>query len=116
MSALSLTSHTSSPSSKTFRLTRRGRLLLVGIPVLTLLIVAVFSLGVAVTAAAASPESSPAVTTVTVTQGESLWAVAERVNPHADTREVVDAILQLNGLSSDTVIAGQQVDVPVFSK
>jgi LysM repeat protein len=49
---------------------------------------------------------------VTVSPGQSLWSVAENADPAADTRVVIQQILELNGLTSDTVYAGQRLWVP----
>ncbi len=45
--------------------------------------------------------------------GDTLWSVAERVAPTADPRDVVDAIMRLNALSSARLDAGQQVAIPL---
>ncbi|MBO0839457.1 MAG: LysM peptidoglycan-binding domain-containing protein [Sciscionella sp.] len=55
---------------------------------------------------------------VAVTQvhaGETLWDVAERAAPDRDTSAVVQRIRELNGLSSNQVLAGQPLRVPVDS-
>jgi hypothetical protein len=49
---------------------------------------------------------------VVVGAGQSLWSVAESADPGQDTRAVVQQIVDLNGLSSDVVSAGQQLWVP----
>lgn len=55
---------------------------------------------------------APAMTTVVVQPGQSLWDVAESVDPSADPRAVILEIQQLNGLSSADVSVGQQLVVP----
>lgn len=52
-----------------------------------------------------------------VQSGDSLWAVAERVAPTSDPREVVDQIVQLNGggssLTADSALqVGQRLVLP----
>ena len=49
---------------------------------------------------------------VVVRPGQSLWSVAESADPHADTRLVVQQIIELNGLTGDVVAAGQRLWVP----
>jgi LysM domain-containing protein len=49
---------------------------------------------------------------VVVRPGQSLWSVAERADPGADTRQVIRQIVELNGLTGDAVVAGQWLWVP----
>ena len=51
-------------------------------------------------------------TKVTVRPGQSLWSVAESADPGADTRSVIQQIIELNGLSADSVVPGQSLWVP----
>ena len=59
----------------------------------------------------AAGSESPSVT-VTVAPGDSLWSIAEREMPGVDTREAVDRIEQLNGLSNASVPVGVVLEVP----
>ncbi|NNG36075.1 LysM peptidoglycan-binding domain-containing protein [Nakamurella aerolata] len=53
------------------------------------------------------------VSTVTVQPGESVWQIASRVAPGADTRQVVQQIRDLNGLGSGSeLVPGVQLSVP----
>jgi len=123
MSALSLhqVSHSSfarkaTPAPAPLRLTRRGRIVLIGAP-LVLLAVVLLSLGGFFNSPAKASDSAaglavtPAVT-VTVQPGQSLWAIAGTVAPDRDARDVVADIVQLNNLGAGTVIPGQQLFVP----
>ncbi len=84
-------------------LTRRGRVLLL---VLAVLAVAVaFSVG-RVSAAAAPSGPAP---TVTVTTGDTLWSVAARAEPAADTRAAVADLVALNGLDEELPLHPGQV-------
>jgi nucleoid-associated protein YgaU len=56
--------------------------------------------------------TAPATTTVVVQPGDSLWAIAAARYPGADTRERVDAIERLNGLSSPVIVAGETLQLP----
>jgi LysM repeat protein len=49
---------------------------------------------------------------VVVRPGQSLWSVAESADPDADTRLVIQRIIDLNGLTGDAVQPGQQLWVP----
>ena len=50
---------------------------------------------------------------VTVSTGDSLWIIAQRVAPDADIWLVVDQITELNGLSSTVLRPGQRLVVPL---
>ena len=99
------------------RLTRRGRVVLIGIP-LVLLAALVFLLAGFLNAPAKAADSAAdlAVTptvSVTVQSGESLWAIAAAVAPERDPRDVIADIVQLNNLTAGAVLPGQQLFVPV---
>ncbi|MEJ1194817.1 LysM peptidoglycan-binding domain-containing protein [Pseudarthrobacter sp. CCNWLW207] len=99
------------------RLTRRGRVVLIGIP-LVLLAVLIFLLAGFLNAPAKAADSAAdlAVTptvSVTVQSGESLWAIAAAVAPERDPRDVIADIVQLNNLTAGAVVPGQQLFVPV---
>jgi LysM repeat protein len=82
--------------------------------VLALLVVG-FSMTGHVASQAASSTASQHARTVTVQPGESLWAVAVRIAPHADPRLVVARIAQINPHAGAEVFAGQQLVVPRVS-
>ena len=96
------------------RLTRRGRVV---VAVFTALVLAALSLVIASAAQATNhPVSSRAaqqgLAQVTVHPGQSLWSVAESADPAADTRVVVQQIIELNGLTGNVVFTGQRLWVP----
>ena len=98
------------------RLTRRGRFVFIGVP-LILLAALVLSLSGFLNAPAKAADSaaelSPTPTvTVTVQSGESLWAIAEAVAPERDPRDVVADIIQLNNLEAGRVVPGQALFIP----
>ncbi|MCB4208109.1 LysM peptidoglycan-binding domain-containing protein [Arthrobacter sp. UM1] len=101
-------------ASARVRLTRRGRLVFLGLPVVALLTALILGLTLAVSSADAATDKQPALVTVTVGSGESLWHVAQRTNPKADPRDVVKEIVSVNGLQSTQLSAGQQLEVPSF--
>lgn len=94
-------------------LTRRGRATLLALLVAVLL--AAFSLGRANTQAAGVANDGPVPTVgqITVEPGESLWAVARRVAPRNDPREVMAQIVRLNDLTDSQLQVGQQLLLPV---
>ncbi|MGN6198527.1 LysM peptidoglycan-binding domain-containing protein [Humibacter sp.] len=93
------------------RLTRRGRVVLSALIVLPVLVGGGALL--ASSGAMAGIESSAAsFHHLTVQPGESLWSIAQRVAPHSDPRDVVAAFVDLNGLSSSMVQAGEQLAIP----
>jgi LysM repeat protein len=66
-------------------------------------------------AVGATATDTPASTTfgyVSVAPGESLWHLAQQIAPNADPRDVVDAIANLNALSSGVVQPGQRLAIP----
>lgn len=50
--------------------------------------------------------------TVTVKHGETLWDIAQAVNPGGDARDTVVRIMELNSLTSTAVDVGQRLEVP----
>ncbi|MFJ6301446.1 LysM peptidoglycan-binding domain-containing protein [Pseudarthrobacter oxydans] len=98
------------------RLTRRGRIVLIGIPLvllaaLLLSLAGFFNSPAKASDSAADLETTSAVT-VTVQPGQSLWGIAATVAPERDARDVVADIVQLNNLSAGAVFPGQQLFVP----
>jgi hypothetical protein len=98
------------------RLTRRGRIVLIGIPLvllaaLLLSLAGFFNSPAKASDSAAELQATSAVT-VTVQPGESLWGIAAAVVPDRDARDVVADIVQLNNLSAGAVFPGQQLFVP----
>jgi hypothetical protein len=101
-------------ASVPLRLTRRGRVV---VAIAAAVLLAVLSLVIAVSAQATNhplPSSGAQqhLTQVTVRPGQSLWSVAENADPGADTRAVIQQIVELNGLTGDVVVAGQRLWVP----
>lgn len=95
-------------------LTRRGRLLLVGLPI-ALGVAALILLGAFMTSQAQAGESAPVSSStveVSVVAGETLWDLAVRYAPERDPRDVVGEMVELNGLHSSVVHAGQSISVP----
>jgi hypothetical protein len=106
----------SRPTQAPLRLTRRGRFVFFGVP-LILLAALVLSLSGFLNAPAKASESASELSvtptvSVTVQPGESLWAIAGTVAPERDPRDVVADIVQLNNLDAARVRPGQTLFVP----
>jgi LysM domain len=101
------------PAVPPLRLTRRGRIV---VAVAAALLLAALSLVIAASAQATNhpvPRTAQhGLAQVIVSPGQSLWSVAENADPNADTRVVVQQIIELNGLTGDVVFAGQRLWVP----
>jgi LysM repeat protein len=98
------------------RLTRRGRIVLIGLP-LVLLAALLISLGGLLNSPAKAADTANGLSvtetvTVTVQPGESLWAIAVSAAPNRDARDTIADIVQLNNLENGKVMPGQQLFVP----
>lgn len=104
-------------------LTRRGRFVFIGLPVLMAAALLLLALCALAAGSLASPAQASAsyepidmadyAVSVTVLQGESLWTIASAADPSRDVREVVSEIVVLNDLGSGVVQAGQRLYVPI---
>jgi len=100
------------------RLTRRGRLVLsVFALALILGLITILWAAVAGGAQAASGRAHAGsvyqgLHRVTVLPGQTLWAIAQRAEPSADPRIVIQQIMQLNAISGANLQPGQQLWVP----
>ena len=106
-------------SPRGFRLSRRGRLVLRGVPFLlgvaALTVLAAFFAGVLLSPAAVSSEhpAAAAVRTVTVMPGDSLWSIAAATAPGEDPFQAMRRIAELNDLHGRDLQAGTTLFVPV---
>ncbi|GAB4098782.1 LysM peptidoglycan-binding domain-containing protein [Sinomonas halotolerans] len=99
------------------RLTRRGRFVLIILP-LSLAMVGLLALWAALMAPAhaeaemlAGPGEAVA---VTVQPGDSLWTIAAEHAPGQDARVTIGQIQELNDLTGSRVVAGERLLVPVL--
>ena len=90
------------------RLTRRGRAAVV----LLLAVLAFLAFSAGRASAGASGDVPPPMVQVTVGPGETLWGVAERVAPGADPRETVAWLVEVNGVTPQSLRPGQRLAVP----
>ncbi|MCZ2818039.1 LysM peptidoglycan-binding domain-containing protein [Modestobacter sp. VKM Ac-2984] len=93
------------------RLTRRGRRVIAGLSI---------AFGMSVAAATVAIESGEAggglelagSATIVVQSGDTLWSIAGEIAPEEDRRAVVDALLDVNGLSGVDLVPGQVLELP----
>ncbi|WP_237222222.1 LysM peptidoglycan-binding domain-containing protein [Rothia nasimurium] len=111
---------TAAAQRQKIRLTRRGRLVFRGLPLLTLLALVV--LGALTFIAPGEAKSAtfdpvaPVSQTVTVVHGDTLWSIAAEVAPGEDNRDVINRIMQINDLTSAQLVPGQVLEVPVYAQ
>ena len=98
------------PRASRLHITRRGRAVVTVAAAAPLVALALFlSLnGGSATASGDAAETSY----VTISGGESLWAVASEIAPDEDPREVIAQLRDLNRLSSSDVVPGQKLAIP----
>ncbi|XNZ00748.1 LysM peptidoglycan-binding domain-containing protein [Micrococcus luteus] len=102
-----------------WRLNRRGRFVLRGLPVMVLaaVLTALAATALSITlspAAVSSSQAGAALDRVVVMPGDSLWDIAGRVDPQADRFETMETISDLNGLEGRTLETGEDLFVPAF--
>ena len=103
-----------------WRLNRRGRFVLRGLPVMVLaaVLTALAATALSITLSPAAVSSSQAgadLDKVVVMPGDSLWDIAGRVDPQADRFETMERIIELNGLEGRTLETGEGLFVPAFT-
>jgi len=94
------------------RLTERGRRVVAGLSIAIGLSIAA---GTVVTIELGSADGGlqlAGASTVVVEPGDTLWSIARSVAPDEDTRAVVDAIVELNGLDSVDLLPGAELQLP----
>lgn len=98
------------------RLTRRGRIVLVIVPLFLAALAALFAwaaLMAPARAADAQLAGPGATVTVTVQPGDSLWTIASDRVPGQDPRVTISQIRELNDMAGARVLPGEQILVPV---
>lgn len=113
MSASRTSDERSSAVSSHLRLTRRGRFVVTALVAIPLVIgAAAFAINGGGAIASGEATQSTSFSHVTVSSGQSLWQIAERIAPSSDPRDVVAAIIDLNQLPSSLVMPGQRLAIP----
>jgi nucleoid-associated protein YgaU len=99
-------------AARSVRLTRRGR----AVVVVTLTGGLLAGAGSLASASFAGPDSAstpaPQLRHVIVQPGDTLWGIATKAAPGADPRATIRRITDLNGLTDESVRAGQQLVLP----
>lgn len=97
------------------RLTRRGRFVLIGLPIMLVTTALLMFAGIFTAPVKASAEVNVGVesTQVSVLAGDSLWGLAAEFAPDADRRTVIKEIIELNNLSGSALQPGQVLHIPV---
>ncbi len=115
---MSITHQHTGESGTGFGLTRRGRLVLIGVPVLGMVALAVaiaaLLIGSSINAAQASSEAPAGVAAeeVTVGEGDTLWSVATEADSQDEVQRVIEQIAEMNDLDSTELQLGQTLYVP----
>lgn len=112
MTTIEVAAHTIGAQRARTRLTRRGRAVLGAMVVLPVLVFGGVVVANSAAEAGTASSASPSFRHVTVQPGDSLWLIAEHIAPTSDPRDVVSAIVDLNGLSSTVVQAGERLAIP----
>ncbi|TLP96056.1 LysM peptidoglycan-binding domain-containing protein [Nesterenkonia salmonea] len=100
-------------------LTRRGRVLLLGVPAMllaaALLVAAVFAAAALFNQAQASTDSDAGLEAevITVSEGDTLWSIASSAESGTDVQQLITQIAELNDLDSSQLAPGQELYVPV---
>lgn len=110
----------SSKPSPRWKLTRRGKLLFRGLPLITLAALIVLGAIALInpSEAHAGKEGASSVVTqeITVQSGQTLWDIALEVETSADTRDIVQQIIEINDLKGSSIDAGQRLEIPLYAE
>lgn len=96
-------------------LTRRGRFILIGLPLMLAATAAIVLAGIftAPVMASGAAETRPVeATTVSVMDGDTVWGLAAEFAPERDRQQVVAEITEMNGLTGSVLVPGQEIFVP----
>lgn len=102
-------------AERQIHLTRRGRLVFIGIPVMILVAAVLALIGMFTTPVLAGSEdiSSVDAVKITVVEGDSMWGIAQEVSPSQDPRITIEQIQELNSIDGKSLRVGQEIFVPV---
>ena len=93
-----------------WRLTRRGRVVVLLAALIVAFAVAIFAAGsVVATGEAGQPEP---VKVITVGAGDTLWAISSDLADDGDVRSMMERIESLNAMDGGMLTAGQKLVVP----
>ncbi|CAN5424674.1 hypothetical protein BH11ACT8_BH11ACT8_01500 [soil metagenome] len=90
-----------------YRLTRRGRLVVFAIGLLVVL-----ALGLVFAGGSVATRDAETTDTIVVGAGDTLWDIAADLSDNGDVRDMMRHIQQLNSLDTVDLAAGQHLRVP----
>lgn len=96
------------------RLTRRGKFVLIGMPIFVLSLGVLMLIGIFFSPAKASADVPLGVDAlnVTVIEGDTLWGLAREFAPEIEPREAIRQIAELNNLQGNVLYAGTELYIP----
>lgn len=95
------------------RLNRRGRLARTLVVLSLAIVAASVAGGQAGADTTVAPVAAKSFITVTVAPGDTVWSLANRVSEGRGVRSLVASIIEVNGLQSVDVSAGQKIRIPL---
>jgi hypothetical protein len=99
--------------SPSVHLTRRGRIVVLLALVAGGLLVMLTLTGLfGGSAVAGTTPTHPATRMIVVQPGQTLWSIAGQIAPHADRRDTIARIVELNAMPNSGVSAGARIAVP----
>ncbi|MFJ6418817.1 LysM peptidoglycan-binding domain-containing protein [Paeniglutamicibacter sp. NPDC091659] len=102
------------PQEAPLRLTRRGKFVLIAMPIFLASVGVLMILGLFLSPAKASADVPLGVEAVSVTviEGDTLWGLAREFAPQLDPREAVRQITEINNLEGSVLFPGTEIYVP----
>ena len=102
------------PQEAPLRLTRRGKFVLIAMPIFMASMGVLMLLGLFLSPAKASADVPLGVDAVSVTviEGDTLWGLAREFAPQLDPREAVRQIAEINNLEGSVLFAGTELYIP----
>ncbi|MFF5794138.1 LysM peptidoglycan-binding domain-containing protein [Paeniglutamicibacter sp. NPDC012692] len=102
------------PQEAPLRLTRRGKFVLIAMPIFLASLGVLMLLGLFLSPAKASADVPLGVDAVSVTviEGDTLWGLAREFAPQLDPREAVRQITEINNLEGSVLFPGTEIYVP----
>src|SRR5919107_6342490 len=97
-----IASNANATYAPTYRLTRRGRVVVFLLGFLVLL-----AIGIAFAGGSVATGEKEATTSIVVAPGQSLWSIAADVSDDGDVRDTMTHLVELNDLDSVVLAAGQ---------
>ena len=102
------------PQEAPLRLTRRGKFVLIAMPIFFATVGVLMLLGLFLSPAKASADVPLGVEAVSVTviEGDTLWGLAREFAPQLEPREAIRQIAEINNLEGNVLFPGTEIFVP----